>query len=785
MGENPYIIRLSVRDLVEFVLREGDLDNRKTASAKKEAMQQGSRLHRKIQRRMGSFYHPEVKLTHTVDQEEFQVVIEGRADGVIDEPGGVTIDEIKCTYQDVSYFKEAQQVHLAQAKCYGYFFSLGRELAAITLQVTYCNIETEEIRQFSHTCSFEELEEWFNGLLHEYLKWARYQYLHRERRQASIRALRFPFPYRPGQKELAVDVYRSIKRQKNLYIQAPTGIGKTLSCLFPAIKAIGEEHGDKLFYLTAKTITRSVAEEAFSLLKTQNLYFSNVTITAKDKLCFLEQPSCNPVDCAYAKGHFDRVNDAVFAVIHEQMSIDREIILSYAKQFQVCPFEFCLDITNWVDGIICDYNYVFDPSVKLKRYFSEGAKGSYLFLVDEAHNLVTRAREMFSAGLIKEEVLLTAKVVKGRAPRLTKQLNSLNKIMLEMKRECEHYRTMPEINYMALEVMKLQEEMEKFLDEQAEFADRDLVLDFYFKVRDFALIYEQMDEGYRIYSQMLEDGRFMVRLFCINPSGQLKCCMDQGLSTILFSATLLPMPYYKELLSGEPEGYAIYAKSPFPSHNRLLLIAGDVSSKYTRRNNTEYEKMVSHILQIVNAKKGNYLVFCPSFLYLNEIADRLGAAAGTAGFDLAVQQAHMGEAQREAFLNEFTGARNQSLVGVCVMGGIFSEGIDLKEEHLIGVVVIGTGLPMVGPQQEILKTYFDEQGKNGFSYAYQYPGMNKVMQAAGRVIRTMTDVGVIALLDERFLARDYQLLFPREWADYQVVNRATIGSRLAAFWEAL
>ena len=579
MNKEKKSIKLSVRNLVEFVLRCGDLDNRRLAGAQKDAMQAGSKLHRKIQKRMGADYKAEVALRHTVDEDEYEIVLEGRADGVITKPSGVTIDEIKGVYMDLQYLTEPVPVHMAQAMCYGYIWCFDNQLSSIKIQMTYCNIETEEIKRFQEEKGYDELSQWFEGLIHEYVKWARFLYQHGVWRDESIHDLEFPFDYREGQKDLAVSVYRSISQKRNLYIQAPTGIGKTLSTVFPALKAIGEGKGDKLFYLTAKTITRSVAEETFAILRNKNLCFSTVTITAKDKLCFLEKPECNPDACPYAKGHFDRVNDAVYDIIHQEHGITREIILEYAERYRICPFEFCLDISNWVDGIICDYNYVFDPNVKLKRYFSDGISGDYLFLVDEAHNLVSRAREMFSAGIIKEDVLLVKRIIKERSPKLTRLLDRCNKILLEMKRECPSYVILPEINHFVMAVMTMFGELEKFMEDNPEFEDRDLVLDFYFQIRDFLNLFEGVDDSYRIYSEYLPDGKFMLKLFCINPANNLKECLGKGNSTIFFSATLLPILYYKELLSGNLEEYAVYAKSPFPLENRLLLVAADVSSR--------------------------------------------------------------------------------------------------------------------------------------------------------------------------------------------------------------
>ncbi len=776
-------VRISVRNLVEFILRSGDIDTRRTGGDKREAMLAGGRIHRKIQKRMGASYQAEVPLKGMVfdEEEKLLLLVEGRADGIFEEDGIVTIDEIKGMYAEVGRFTEPAPLHLAQAMCYGHFYCQDKELEGVRLQLTYCNLETEEIRRFQVLKTAVELSEWFAGLTHEYFKWARFLKRHEETRNASIRALEFPFPYREGQRELVVSVYRTVSRGKRLFIQAPTGIGKTLSAVFPAIKAIGEGKGEKLFYLTAKTVTRTVAEEALRILRINGLCFHSVTITAKEKLCPLEKAECNPEACAFAKGHYDRVNDAVFCILQEEQEITREKILSYAGQYRVCPFEFCLDISNWTDGIICDYNYVFDPNVRLKRYFAEGNKGEYLFLIDEAHNLVTRAREMYSAVLEKEEVLSVKRIVKGKAPRLERQLDTLNKLLLAMKRECENWRLLKDVTGAAAAVMAVFAEMETFLEDFLDFEGREEVLEFYFGLRDFLNAYEYLDPHYRIYAESQSASSFCLRLFCVNPSRRLLECMKQGISTILFSATLLPIRYYRTLLTGESEDYAVYADSPFAEEHRLLMVAGDVSSRYTRRNETEYRKVADYIRAVMEARRGNYMVFFPSYQYMERVERLFDTEPLEA--DLLIQGQGMREEERQEFLAEFEQKREHSLAAFCVIGGVFSEGIDLKEERLIGVIVVGTGLPMVCTEQEVLREYLEETEGAGYDFAYQYPGMNKVLQAAGRVIRTPRDRGIILLLDDRFLRRDYLELFPREWNHYQIVNRTNVRECLKDFWQ--
>ena len=775
-------VRISVRALVEFVLRSGDIDNRRSGAAQRDAMAAGTRIHKKIQKRMGGNYRAEVPLKYTAldEEEDIELLVEGRADGIFEEDGIVTIDEIKGVYMDLERLTEPVAVHMAQAMCYGYFYCCDRDLDGVRIQLTYCNLEAEEIRRFHEDRSKEELEVWFRSVIHEYFKWARYLCHHELQRNQSISGLEFPFPYREGQRDLAVAVYKTISRKKRLFIQAPTGIGKTLSTIFPAVQAMGAGKASKVFYLTAKTITRTVAEEAFRILRSRGLVFTAVTITAKEKLCPMEKVECNPEACPYAKGHFDRVNEAVFDILHLEQEMDRENVLRYAEKYRVCPFEFCLDISSWTDGIICDYNYVFDPSVRLKRYFADGASGDYLFLVDEAHNLVSRAREMYSASVYKEDFLEVKRIIKGKSPRLERQLDRCNKLLLSMKRECGDWQLLEDVTGLAAGIMTAFSYMETFMEEFPEFPERETVLDFYFCLRDFLNVYEELDGHYRIYEENREDGSFLVRLFCVDPSRLLSRCMDQGASTILFSATLLPVRYYKTLLSGNQEDYAVYVNSPFPEENRLLMVAEDVSSRYTRRSPSEYRKVADYIRIVTESRPGNYMVFFPSYQYMGEIEEILEEEPLEA--DLLVQGQGMGEAEKTEFLEEFEKERSHSLAAFCVMGGIFSEGIDLKEERLIGVIVVGTGLPMVCVEQEVLKGYFDETEEKGFDFSYQYPGMNKVLQAAGRVIRTPGDRGVILLLDDRFLRRDHLELFPREWERFQVVNRGNAARCLEDFW---
>lgn len=848
-------IRVSVRTLVEFILRSGDIDNRHQRSSE-NAMQEGSRIHRMIQRRMGAEYQAEVGLRYTHPTEEYVLIVEGRADGIIDTEKEVVIDEIKGTYRDLNKMKEPVPVHVAQAKCYAYMYGLKCNRTEIRVRLTYCNIDTEDIRYFYEDYTFSELESWFADLIAAYQKWADYMCKWRKIRQSSLEQLQFPFPYREGQKELVSYVYQTIYHQKKLFIEAPTGVGKTISTIFPTLKAMEKGMCEKLFYLTAKTITRTVADDTIALLRERGLHFKSVILTAKEKICFAEKTECNPENCPYAKGHYDRINEAIFELLTNEESFNREIIEEYARKYQICPFEMCLDMSLFADAVICDYNYLFDPHVYLKRFFAEGSSGKYSFLIDEAHNLLERGREMYSATLVKEnflqlkhelkqtvvseisksadkmgiegqmtldvtevsdmsvsEVKASKKkrmhggksilVKQGYAERIMYHLEKCNKELLAMKRECTDYRLVEGIDDFTNALLRLYNVISEYLEEQEEESPsvKENLLDFYFDVAHFLDIYERVDENYVKYTQLSEDDTFQLKLYCVNPSKNLKECMQRGRSSILFSATFLPIQYYKGLLGGDAEDYEVYAKSVFHPEKRGLYIARDVTSKYTRRSDEEYYNIARYIDEIVKSRQGNYMVFCPSYSFLQRIYEIYMKYFDDEQVECLIQQDYMSEEDRELFLAKFQGNEDcdlqsligmdiemdedqRSLVGFCVLGGIFGEGIDLKNDSLIGAIIVGTGLPQVCNEREILKNYFDEKGQNGFDYSYRYPGMNKVLQAAGRVIRTVDDVGIIALLDERFLQFAYQKMFPREWESYEVVSVDSIAERVERFWDS-
>lgn len=766
--------RVSVRTLVEFVLRQGDLQTGVTGGSR---MVEGIHAHQFLQKKRGSEYQPEVTLRITYHEEDFILEIHGRADGLFKKESGICIEEIKSTTLDLELIDESYSLlHWAQAQCYAYILADQEKLTQVEVQLTYIQLDSHDTKTFTRVHSFEELEEFFLNLVQHYLAWARRMSSWAELRNTSIGDLQFPYPsYRPGQRELVVAAYKTIKEGKRLFAQAPTGIGKTFGTIFPALKSLAEGLGTPVFYLTAKTMTRTVAEKSLATLQSQGLSLKRLTLTAKDKICFCPESACTPEECTYAKGYYDRVGQAVEEMFKGD-AWDREHIEQCARDHAVCPFEFSLDLANWADFIICDYNYVFDPRVYLKRFFLEG--GDYTFLVDEAHNLVDRAREMFSAELKKEEFLHLKYVVQEDETTLAKRLQTVNNHLVKLRKKgLEVEKEAPISMYSSLE--KFLKEAEKVFKKEESPAWMERLTELYFKTLGFLRTAESYDEHYVTYYRNSEQ-EFVVKLFCVDPSKRLAEGLDRGRAAVLFSATLSPIEYFIQILGGEMTSYKLKLGSPFPSENLCLMVHNRISTKYNQRASTMGE-VAEAIAAVVQAKTGNYLVYFPSYDYLHEVLQRFQGLCPE--LRVLSQTIGMTEEAREEFLEAFQSDPAETLVGFALMGGIFGEGVDLTGDRLSGAIIVGVGLPQIGPEREIIRSHFETSHQLGFEFAYMYPGMNKVLQAVGRVIRTEKDRGVVLLIDERFSRTAYKKLFPKEWKLVQYVgDKEQIHPILDEFW---
>ncbi|WP_218130649.1 ATP-dependent DNA helicase [Sporomusa acidovorans] len=783
------MIKTSVRNLVEFVLRSGDLSSAFAGSAR---MAEGSKIHRRLQHAQGGDYESEVFLSIIVERPDVQLQVSGRADGIITaqadtEPPQVTIDEIKSVTEELEAIDEAYNpLHWAQAKCYAYMYARKQELTQIDVQITYCQVATLEVKIFKKTYSLAELADFFDSLINQYALWAKRLGDWLEIRNGTARLLEFPFAeFRPSQRQLAVAVYTTLVKGKKLFAQAPTGTGKTMATLFPAVKALGLEQVEKIFFLTAKTVTRELAEAAFQLLRQAGLKCKTLTLTAKDKICFMPDAACTPEECPYAAGYYDRINQALNAC-WDQETFTRETIEQVAREHRLCPFELSLDLALWADVVICDYNYVFDPRVYLKRFFLEN-NGPYCFLIDEAHNLVDRAREMFSAEITKQSFLDLKKSLSQELPHVAKSAGKINTFMLQAGKLCVEQSAVGEADYCLTELpakifpllRKFMDLAEKWLTKNEQAGFREELLELYFKVNAFVRTAELYDERYVTYYEKL-DKNVKIKLFCINPSELLRQAVKRGKAAVFFSATLTPLTYFAEILGGEAEDGKLAVPSPFRQDHLGLLVADTIHTTYRMRDKT-YEVIVDSITAATQAKTGNYLVFLPSYRYMEEVCRRF--TLKNPAIRVIQQVGEMTEAERAAFLRQFSSDNETTLVGFAVMGGVFGEGIDLTGERLLGAVVVGVGLPKICLEREIIRQWFDQENHQGFEYAYVFPGMNKVLQAAGRVIRSEQDRGIVLLIDARFAQPGYRRLFPPEWKGAVSVKTVdSIAKQAGFFW---
>ncbi len=758
---------VSVRRLVEFILRRGDLASGRGRLFTANRAAEGTRGHQQVQRSRGADYESEVPVKHRIEGANLELEIKGRIDGLFRRDGTVMIEEIKTTH--TSTVDEPEALHLAQAKAYGAIFALQNSLKEIEIQVSYFHLNTGEITPFRKLFSAEELKIFFENVCSDYFAWVEDLHHWRQTRDASIKAAEFPFAtYRKGQREFAVAVYRTLLNGRILFAQAPTGIGKTISVLFPALKCLPAGNAEHLFYLTAKTIGRGVVEDALAHLAKAGVQLRSLTLTARDKICFAPTGgTCDVATCPFALGYYDRSKAAIAELCQFQV-LTRERIESIARKHQVCPFALSLDTAEWVDLIVCDFNYAFDPGAMLREFFGKEGTSNFL-LIDEAHNLPERAREMFSAELSSFQfenaidALGTGHACKTSLRKCRKTFENLAEV-LEFQEDVCTSGTPPE--KVVIPLRAFLEKAEEELATDTPGAPSDALREIYFETLRFARVFEGFDASFQtIYRR--EGSGMRVKLFCVDPAPSLRPVLESSRGTVFFSATLAPLDYYRTLLANPLPSEALELGSPFPSENLSVWVEDRIATNYKARAQT-YHAVAASILQQVRTRGGNYLIFFPSYQYL---ADVLAVVRSDAP-ELAVieQSAGMSESERTQFLARFDSENGTTVAGFAVMGGIFGEGIDLVGERLGGVVIVGVGLPQISIERDLIANYFAALGRNGFNYGYVFPGMNRVLQAVGRVIRSETDRGVALLIDERFSRWPYRELLPKWW-NVKMVSR--------------
>ncbi|PYY29349.1 helicase C-terminal domain-containing protein [Paenibacillus illinoisensis] len=770
-------IRISVRPLVEYVYRSGSIRPGFRSNA---SMQEGTRIHQRVQKEYTEEDLKEVVLEAEIRHGDLVYVVEGRCDGLIRLEGQLTVDEIKSTAGNLDDLGDGLPVHWAQAIMYAYMYAVQHDEPRMQVQLTYVQTVNSQERRYRRMLEREELEQFAAEVIAGYAPYAEMIAAYEEKRDVTVKELPFPFrKYREGQRKLAGAVYQTIREGKGLMAKAPTGIGKTMSVLFPAVKAIGEGEASRLFYLTARTTTRVAAEEAFARMQAEGLNMHVISLTAKDKICFKEEEACDTGQCGMCEGYYDRINGAVLDMLEHETLMTRPVIEQYARKHRVCPFEFSLDAAYAADAVICDYNYIFDPRISLKRMLEEQKRKTVL-LVDEAHNLVDRGRMMFSAELEKAVFLDVKREFKtlgssvAAAKAITDHAGAIDKYLITLRKNGGEegkllQQEAPEELIELLEPFVMVAEQNLVEGGSGNAETDQLLLDAYFTAQNFLRIAKLYDERFVTYAECVRS-EVRVKLFCLDPSVLLRQTAKGFRSIIHFSATLSPLGYYRDMLGAEEEDYTLRIPSPF-QREQLDVRLLPLSIRYKDRQRSR-QPIANMLHQLVSEwPRSNLLVFFPSYPYMREVYETYMQLPGEA--DTVMQEQGMNELEREAFLNAFQPHPVRTRLVFAVMGGVFSEGVDLPGDRLNGVVVVGAGLPQIGLENNVLRDYFDRSGRNGFNYAYVFPGMNKVLQAGGRLIRTEEDTGVLVLVDDRFTQEPYRSLLPEEWLDYKRISPST------------
>lgn len=765
---------LSIHTLVDFLLRSGDIDSRVFNNS---SMVEGTRIHIRYQKMQEGNYLSEVKLSGLIKYEEYDITLEGRADGIIIGGKRVIIDEIKSTVSNLDEFFESQgEWHLGQAICYAYLYALENNQLEMEVRLTYISQHDDSKMFKKYVYSFNDLEKYVLNLIKDYLTFYKRQEYYNELRNKSIINLDFPYAeFRTGQRDLSKFVYSVCKDGGELFFEAPTGTGKTISTLFPAIKTFPDGKNEKIFYLSAKNQTKEVAINAIDMMRKKGLFLRSILISSKEDMCQCDAKTCNPDECIFAKGYYTKLRKALNDLIDAEIS-DNKKILEYAVNNTMCPFELQLDYSLLCDVIVCDYNYLFDPLVHLKRYFDEN-NTPFFALVDEAHNLAERSLDMYSAEICEDDFLLLQKMFKKyKHPKFKKALKKVINAFLEYKIDEENLILDESDCYDMLSSLENYFKVSQDILKNYQDYISNQFIDCFRKVNRFLKIYEFYNDTFTIY---FNKNISTLYLKCLDASSFLKNTISKIRGAVMFSATMTPLSYYIDRLGGTNDSPTMKLPSPFPKENLLLLVRGDISTRYKDRVNS-YKSISNSIISLVKQKKGNYLVFFPSYQYMNDV---INIFPNDDNINIIIQTKEMDKIQKDDFLNNFKSNPEKTTIGFAVLGGSFSEGIDLTNDKLIGAVIVGVGLPKISFERDIIKDYYNNKNESGFDYAYVNPGMNKVMQAAGRVIRTKDDVGVVLLLDERFLSRKYKELFKVEWSNYiSVYSEKEIEAHASKFW---
>lgn len=758
-------ISIGLKELLDILFHPEDLGVLPQGAARAG---EGIKGHRLIRDRRPADYQTEVPVQYIYHWTDYQLTISGRIDGLIESDGQMLAEEIKTTYSPLTGLTpDLYPAHSVQLKLYLYFLAAVNPNKIISGKLTYLNLEDLAERSFPIEFLPSEGEELLNSLAIAYLSGLEERELWRQTRNRSLASWEFPFKApRPGQDQLLEATTSALEAEVDLCLEAATGIGKTIGVLYPALKRLAvSRRYDQIFFLTAKTAGKEIIKKTLIHAANQGVRLRTVFIEAKERVCLYPEAECRPESCPCAAGYYSRVKPAIPNLLQDELILP-ETVLNYAKNYQLCPFELSLDLSLSADLIVCDYNYIFDPSVYLKRFFLHSGRNDYLFLIDEAHNLVSRGREMYSATLNQARLDDLREQLGGTNPEIARACRIVTDFfdlwrhqLIDEARKGMLLQKLPEMFEPALE--KLTALLEQFFIGSPLGKMLKPIRDFYFDLLHLIRVIGYLQPEYAIYI-LNEDSQMVLRLFCQNPGPLLRKRLDWARSAVFFSATLSPPEYFQELLGADPDAVTLRLASPFSQENRLYLHIPGVDTRFKNRE-ASAEKVARIAASMALSRIGNYLVFFPSYTYLNSVRPLIQQKlAGQAG--LYSQFPGMKDRQKREFLERVTATGSgRSHLGLAVLGGLFGEGVDLPGEQLVGVMIVGPGLPTISPEQELIQNYFNAMNSSGFLYAYVIPGIIRVIQSAGRVFRTPEDRGVVLLVDDRFLDEHYRDLLPPDW----------------------
>ena len=718
--------------------------------------------HARVYSRRSESYQREYLVETAHHERGVNLRLRGRADGV-DLASGL-VEEIKtCRVNPEGIPEAVNRLHMSQARVYAALVAAEQNLDGLEVRLTWFNIDTDDEFHLSEHCDRAQLQAYLDDTLALFSNWLALLASEKSARQRSLENLDFPHgEFRSGQRDIAELVYKCVDQSGQLLVEAPTGIGKTAAVLYPALKAMAAEKHEAIAFVTARTVGRRTAEECLSLMSEQGLRLNSLSLTAKESICFSPGKACHGDDCPFASGYYDRLPAAMGEAVQTGI-LRRHEIETIARRHEVCPYQLAIDLMPWIDVVVADAHYLFSFHAGVARLMEQGER-RWSVLIDEAHNLPERARSMFSGGLGKAELMRVKKV---SSPMVKRSLERVNRAMLALQKE-----NWPDQDIRSSLPVSLINSLGDFvaavgaaMADDVRFVPRNpQLMNFYFAVLQWLRIAEHWGDEYRLELQRGEGSQgLLLRLNCLDPSRLLAGSYAKAHALVFFSATLSPQGWMGQLLGLNQSAVFRRLVSPFQSDQLKVVLETAIDTRYKQRQ-ASTPALANRLHSFLSNTQGNCIVYFPSYRYLRSTLELMEASfPGMQGRLLWRQQPEQSEADRNSLFQALE--ENRNVAAFCILGGVFSEGIDLPGDLLTSVAIVGVGLPQVGTEREQLRQWYEQSYGQGFEYAYLYPAMQKVDQALGRVVRAASDRGNALLIDSRYGWPTYRELLP-PWWDY-------------------